>query len=743
MRIRNRLLILVLAILVPSFLAAALAVSYVYREEQKSQAQSVSESARAFALMVDNELQARTAILRTLSTSPALQHGQLREFYDHARRMAPGWDTVIVLADLDGRQLLNTRKPFGAALPQRRSSNVGELMRIGGPAGIYVSDLFMAPIGKAPDYTVQVPVVIGGAVRYHLLLGVHVATLQKLVERQQFRGNWTATIVDRQGVVLARSRHPERFVGKPVRAYSRNLLAAAREGVYDSLTLEGTDVRAFFSTVPMSDWKVLISIPVSEIRRVPLEAAAMLALLMATLLAAGVLAARRLAERAIVPIEYLGRSADLLGQGKEMDYRPQGIVEIDSVALRMQEAGRQIRQSQQELERRVAEAVAQAERAQGALLKAQKLESLGRLTGGIAHEFNNLLQTLSTALQLAELTTTQEKIKGLVQTCRKTVQRATALTGQLGAFGRIQEARQETVDAGSQLASALQLLRGALREDIRLEVDCEEALWPVTVEPLQFDLALLNLAVNARDAMPRGGLLRIEARKMHTPPQPLSPGDWVRLRVSDEGCGMAPEVLAHALDPFFTTKGQGQGSGLGLAQAYAFATQSQGLLVLDSAPGAGTRVDIWLPRAHQAVSGGAAAPAELPAPAPRGAVLFVEDDPLVREAVGQALRECGFDVLAAEDGEQAVALLEGGARPGVVFSDIVMPGAVSGIDLATFVRQRFPRLPVVLATGYTKRQVALPGVQVLAKPYPIEKLVTLLAAAAGGSREAQLDTAMR
>ena len=731
MRIRNRLLILVLAILVPSFIAAALAVSYVYREEQKSQVQSVSESARAFALTVDNELQARTAVLRTLATSPALQQGELRAFYEHARRMAPGPGTVIVLADLDGRQLLNTRKPFGAALPQRRSSNIGELMRKGGPGGTYVSDLFMAPIGKAPDYTVQVPVTIGGEVRYHLLLGINVATLQKLMERQQFREHWTGTIVDRQGVVLARSRLPERFVGKPIRAYSRKLLAASREGVYDSRTLEGTDVRAFFSTVPMSDWKVLVSIPVSEIRRVPLQAAALLGVLMAALLAAGLLAAHRLARRAIVPIEYLGRSADLLGQGLAPDYQAQGIAEIDSVGQRMLEAGRQVRQSQQELERRVAEAVAQTERVQGALLKAQKLESLGRLTGGIAHEFNNLLQTLSTALQLAELTTTQEKIKQLVQTCRKTVQRATALTGQLGAFGRIQEARQETVDAGEQLASALQLVRGALREDIRLEVDCEEPLWPVTVEPLQFDLALLNLAVNARDAMPRGGLLRIEARRMSDPPQPLAPGDWVRLRVADEGHGMAPEVLAHALDPFFTTKGQGQGSGLGLAQAYAFATQSQGLLQLDSAPAAGTRVDIWLPRARQPVSDNAAAPTALPAPATRGTVLFVEDDPLVREAVGQALRECGFAVLAAEDGERALALLDGGARPSVVFSDIVMPGTVSGIDLADAVRQRFPRLPVVLATGYTERQVALPGVQVLAKPYPIEKLVTLLASAAG------------
>jgi CheY-like chemotaxis protein len=255
----------------------------------------------------------------------------------------------------------------------------------------------------------------------------------------------------------------------------------------------------------------------------------------------------------------------------------------------------------------------------------------------------------------------------------------------------------------------------------------------VKVEPLQFDLALLNLAVNARDAMPRGGVLRIEARNIHhgaTPaPAPLAPGDYVRVSVSDSGSGMTPEVLARALDPFYTTKAQGQGTGLGLAQAYAFALQSQGLLQIDSEPGKGTRVDIWLPRAQ-----GAAPAPELAAtstspealPRGRGSVLFVEDDPLVREAVSHALEEAGFEVLAAHDGEQAVALLDGGARPAVVFSDIVMPGAISGIDLADIVRRRDPALPVVLATGYTERQPAIPGVQVLAKPYPIERLVSLL-----------------
>jgi len=737
MRIRTRLLILVLSVLVPSFIAAALAVSYVYREEQTSQTRSVAEATRAFALLVDHELRGRAAILRTLAGSPTLYEGNLKGFYDYARRIAPGPETVIVLSDLDGRQLVNTRQPYGAALPARRVANIGELMRRHGSDTTLVSDMFMAPVGKRPDYAIQVPVKIGGELRYFLAVGINVSALQPLLDRQDFRSEWIVTLVDRRGMVLARSRHPEQFVGKPIRAYSRDLISASSEGVYASRTLDGIDVRAFFSTVPSADWKVLVSIPVSEIRHVPLKAAAMLAAVMAALLAAGVMAAHRLARHAIAPIEYLGRSADALGQGKELHYQPQGVAEIDNVALRMAEAGRQILQAQHELERRVAEAVAATEHAQSALLKSQKLEALGRLTGGIAHEFNNLLQTLSTALQLAELSNKDDKVRGLIQTCKKTVQRATALTGQLGSFGRIQEARQETVDACLQLRSARQLMSGALRPDIDLQIECDEPAWPVTVEPLQFDLALLNLTVNARDAMPQGGVLRIEARNVTlshpaagSGPAALAPGDYVRVSVSDTGSGMPPDVLARALDPFYTTKGQGRGTGLGLPQAYAFALQSQGLLQIDSTPGKGTRVEIHLPRARQEAAAPAGAPAEAPLPRARGSVLFVEDDPLVHEAVSRALEEAGFDVMAAEDGERAVALLDEGLRPAVVFSDIVMPGALSGIDLAAIVRRRHPELPVVLATGYTERQPSLPGVQVLAKPYPIERLVSLLASVA-------------
>jgi signal transduction histidine kinase/CheY-like chemotaxis protein len=727
MRIRTRLLVLVLSILVPSFMAAVLAVAYLYNEEQAAQARGMTEATRAFSLLVNNELQRRTSDLRALANAPSLARGDFPEFFEHARRVAAAPDTTVLLIDPEGRQLLNTRAPLGAALPARRASNLAELMRRHGSDKALISDLFLDPVDHERRFSIQVPVRIGAQLRYFLVMRTDAGSMQRLFESQHFPREWIATIIDRNGVLVARSRDPGQWVGQPMRESSRMRVNTNKEGFYQTRSFDGIDVRAFFSTVPDSDWKVLVSIPIDEIRRAPLQAAALLGGLMALLLVLGVLAARRFANRAIEPIEYLGRSAESLGQGEPLAWQPQGVAELDSVGRRMAEASRQIRDSTTQLEQRVAEAVTATERAQRALLQSQKLEALGRLTGGIAHEFNNLLQTLTTALQLAEMTSTQPKVQKLIETCKRTVSRATALTGQLGSFGRVQEARLATVDMARQAKSAVQLMKGALRGDITVVLNCEKDAWPVTIEPLQFDLALLNLAINARDAMPGGGVLRIEVSNLALaqPPDKLAPGDYVLVAMTDNGSGMSPEVLARALDPFFTTKTIGHGSGLGLPQAYAFASQSQGTLVLHSRQGEGTRVEIYLPRAISSV-------AEEPLPAGgakargKGTVLFVEDDALVREAVVPALEDCGFTLLVADDGEAALRMLDEGARPDVVFSDIVMPGRISGIDLAGLVRQRDPTLPVVLATGYTEQQAAVPGVRILAKPYAIEKVVALL-----------------
>jgi C4-dicarboxylate-specific signal transduction histidine kinase/CheY-like chemotaxis protein len=732
MRTRTRFLLLVLSILVPSFIAAALAVAYVYRDAQQAQNRSMTETTRAMALLVDNELGTKETLLRTLAGSPALEEGHLAAFHEHARRVAPPPASAVVLFDLEGRPLLNSRLPIDGPLPQRRASNIGELMKRYGADRTLVSDLFRAQVTGRYDFAVQVPVRSGTRIRYMLSMGVNADALQRLLQRQRLPQGWLASIVDRNGIVVARSRNPERYVGQPVRAATRARLAIPGDQMYESRSLDGVDSRVFASSVPAADWKILLSVPRSELRAAPLRAAALLGGLMALLLVVGLAAAHRFATRAIASIESLGRSARALGEGAEVRYAPAGWAELDSVAQHLADASTRIRHGQTEMEARVAAAIAATERAQSALLKNQKLEALGRLTGGIAHEYNNLLQTLTTALQLAAFATREEKVKGLIQTCQRTVARATTLTGQLGSFGRLQEARLTTVDVREQLRSAVQLMKGSLRGDVAVEVHCEDGLWPVTLEPLQFDVALLNLATNARDAMPDGGLLRLEARNVAIDGahDSLARGDYVLVSMVDSGSGMQPAIMARALDPFFTTKPPGQGTGLGLPQAYAFATQAGGTLTLDSIPGIGTRVDLYLARAGDDL---APAPGgeERAAPAHgSGSVLFVEDDALVREAVMRALQESGFEVMAAEDGEAALRLLESGPRPDAVFSDIVMPGQVSGIDLAAILRQRYPGLPVILATGYTEQQVAVPGVQVLAKPYAIEQLVALLSKAA-------------
>ncbi len=724
MRIRTRLLILVLSVLVPSFIAAGLAILFVFEEQRQAQATSAAETTRAFALLVDSELQSKASLLRALAAAPSLTRGDLAEFYVHARQVTPTSEEAVVLFSLDGKQLLNTRLPLGSELPQRHHSNLAELARQHGDDDALVSDMFVAPLSQKHEFTIQVPVHNGQALRYHLALGIDADLLQRLIARQHLRDDPVITILDRNGVVVARSVNGALFVGKPARERTRLAVRAAMAGSYDIVNLDDVPVTVFFNTVPGCDWKVLLSVPRRAILRAPLHAAAMLGVAMALLLALGTLAARRLSNRALEPIDYLGLAARKLGRGEQLVHKPQGLPEIDTVAQQMAHASTLIHHAKHELEQRVAEAVATTERAQGALLKSQKLEALGRLTGGIAHEFNNLLQTLTTALQAIELITTQAPVKNLVQTSMRTVRRAAALTGQLGSFGRLQEARLVTIDVAAQIGSALQLIQGALGPAIKLELECERGLWPVTTEPLQFDLALLNLAINARDAMPGGGLLRIEAHNVA--PQDGATSGEVCIRVSDTGTGMPPEVLARALDPFFTTKPQGQGSGLGLAQAYAFATQSQGRLQLDSEMGKGTRVDIFLPRALDQPAPRVADDAQASPRHGQGTVLFVEDDALVREAVAPALRTCGFEVLVAENGDAALRMLDQGARPDVVFSDIVMPGKVGGIELAGIVRERFPGLKVVLASGYTEQQAAIPGVRVLAKPYAIERVVELL-----------------
>lgn len=729
MRIRNQLLLLVLSILLPAMLASALAVAYVYREGQEFEESSMSESARALALLIQDQLQTKEAILRTLSNSPSLQKGDLATFYEYAKSVSPSPENTIVLTDESGRQWLNTRRPFGAELPTSRHPDIQALMQQHGADNTLVSDLFVGQVAKQQDFVVQVPVTIKNGRRYFLSMASHASRLQDAISKQNFSSSWIVTVVDRKGIVLARSRDPQSHIGRSVRERTRQALASAYQGIYDSATFDDIPVKVFFHRVADSDWSVLISVPQKELRDVPLRAAAFLGGILLLLLGGAVVAAQWFTARAYRPVEHLGRAAEQLGQGREVTYTPQGVHEIDAVGRQLAESSAQIRLSTQLLEQRVAEAVAQTEQAQQALQRSQKLEALGRLTGGIAHEFNNLLQTLVTALQVAKLTSNQERVQSLLDTCRKAVDRATALTGKLSAFGRLQESRQTTIDLNEQIRVFENLIKSVLPSNIELNLQLEDNLWPVTLDTVQLELALLNIAINARDAMPSGGVFTVKTsqRYMANLPDSLPAGEYVRICLDDTGQGMSSEVLAKALDPFFTTKEVGKGSGLGLPQAYGFARQSQGTLILTSREGKGTTVEIILPRASGPVTEAAVSTeTALPHVIHNGSVLFVEDDPLVREAVAPALGNAGFVVRVAASADEALVMLEADNKVDILFSDIMMPGQLNGIGLARTVQERYPKIKVFLATGYTDQHVQHEGVTLISKPYETSEVVRML-----------------
>lgn len=743
MRIRTRLLMLILSILFPAVVVASVALWYVYQEQRKAEVAGTKEAVRALSLLADRELLAMDGILRTLAAAPALHRGDLRAFYDQARRVAPPGHSVIVVTDPEGRQLLNSRQPFGGPLPKGRS-NLMALRRVKGPQGTVVSDLFVAPVGKRPDIAVQIPVEVDGRLRYYLAMGLAAERLVPLLVQQGLPQQWTASLTDRQGRVIARSRDAQKYIGMSVRpALRARIQAGEQSGVHQGVTLSGIQTMAFFSRAPLSGWTVILSVPLEEIRRPAIYAATGFAAMIVLMLALSIAGAHWYARRTAAPIERLRRSAEALGAGEPVAALSSGMAEADAVSRALADAAARIRDNEAELERKVAEAVAAAERAQRALLQGQKLEALGRLTAGIAHDFNNVLQTLSGALQLIPLTQDRARVQALAETCQRAIARATTLTGQMRSFGTVQDARLATVDPAMAVHNVLPMLKNALPNNVELALDLQPApdgLWPVTIDPLQMELALLNLVINARDAMPAGGRVSVALRNETLPAAvqgqvqgqgqaaELAPGDYLRVSVADTGTGMSQDTLARALEPFYTTKGVDKGTGLGLPQAYGFAVQSNGKLVLDSAPGSGTTVTIWLPRAGGAATaveeGARAASPDLQAA--EGLVLFVEDDPLVRETMLAALVTAGFEVRAAASGDEALAVLESGAPVRQVFSDIVMPGAIGGVELARIVLTRFPQVRIVLATGYTDSRVNLPGVRLLAKPYDIAELYQAL-----------------
>ena len=386
------------------------------------------------------------------------------------------------------------------------------------------------------------------------------------------------------------------------------------------------------------------------------------------------------------------------------------------------------------------EAQARLAQTQEALRQSQKMEAVGQLTGGVAHDFNNLLQIV-----VGNLETLQRKLPDELPRLRRAAdhamagaRRATNLTQHLLAFSRRQPLSPRPVAINRLVQDMSEMLRRALGELIEIHTRLEEELWPVELDENQLEIALLNLAVNSRDAMPEGGRLAIETFNIdawtRTDGIDLPDGDLVALRVVDTGSGMIADVLAHAFEPFYTTKAIGQGTGLGLSQVYGFVTQSGGGVHIDSQPGQGTHITMYFPRFTGTLDSPSPEKPSDAADAPvRGTILVVEDDPDVRGYTVDTVRELGYEVLEARDGPSALRVLSQ-ATPGsidLLFTDVVLPGGMNGQQLAKQAAQQHPTLKVLFASGYPRDAIVHhgrldPGVQLIPKPFVQSALATRL-----------------
>ena len=379
--------------------------------------------------------------------------------------------------------------------------------------------------------------------------------------------------------------------------------------------------------------------------------------------------------------------------------------------------------------------------AEETLRQAQKMEAIGKLTGGIAHDFNNLLQAVGTALHLIEQRAGDGPVKTPLKLATQAVQRGAALTQHLLTFSRRQRLEPKSVRVDTLVQGMGDLLERTLGGTIAIRMEMQPDLWPALVDPNQLEMAILNLAINARDAMPDGGTLTIRTGNLphdaSDRPADLPPGDFVRIAVIDDGVGMSQDVAARAFEPFFTTKGVGRGTGLGLSTVHGLTAQSGGTTTLDTAPGAGTTISLHLPRApaemetatpslNSASPGNAmlAAPAEAPSCRPTS-ILLVEDETLVRLATSTTLTQAGFRVIEAAGGAEALEILAREPNLDVMVTDYAMPG-MTGLELARALRAKRPDIPVLMVTGYAEMPKGSPmvnGTEILQKPYQADALV--------------------
>ncbi len=646
--------------MLPTVVFAAFSVLYLLRVERERVANATIAQSEYTMALVDTQLQRHLAALDVLSSSISIESRNWGEFYWRVQRLLavnPHWES-IVLIDLQQRaEIFDLRRPFGDPVPVA-AAHEPNLQRVIAKGEQLVGDI---ETHEHPIIWLYVPVRVDGRIAYVIAAGLKPRVFQDLLLSYVTPGT-TAGIVDADGQFVARTLDYAERVGTPATQFVRDAIRSGSGGIYSGTTYEGLKNYTAYDVSPFSGWSAHIAV-----------ASGSLDTPRWSFVAAGIAALAGLVLGAFLIMLVL----------RDMSER---------------------------------------RRAEEMLRQSQKMEAIGQLTGGIAHDFNNLLTAIIGNLDMIRRRAVgNDRMQRMADNALEAARKGAKLSSQLLAFSRSQRMDIGPVDLSQLLSGMSGLLTQSVGPSVHVDVRINDDARYTISDANQLELALLNLAVNARDAMPGGGSLIIRAQRVCVAEGHLKPGDYVELSVQDTGSGMTEEVRRRAIEPFYTTKPTGQGTGLGLSQVYGVAGESGGTLLIDSEPGRGTTVRLILPASEPPVE-----PVESQSQRQRVApgsreqihVLVVDDDRLVRRFMSDSLRSLKYDVTDVENGQEALEALER-EHFDVLVADFAMPG-MNGAEVARAARERQPGIKILMVSGYADSEAveaALGSARQLRKPF--------------------------
>ncbi|MGI3899885.1 MAG: ATP-binding protein [Janthinobacterium lividum] len=741
---------LCLGILIPTLVfVGVLLWRYAASERVRAEEESKALS-HGLAVALDREINGVLTTLQALGTSPSLQTGNLATFYAQVTEIRRLQGIHISLRDVEGRTVLTTRAPLGTVVPVPPLLAETDHDVIASGRGT-VSNVFTSSTTGQPVFQiVSAPIQVDGKATFLLAASLDLDYLVDVLRREDLPHGWVGVLVDRNDIVAVRTEHQQDYAGRTTTPDFR-AHASGDGGTYYGLDKLGHRALVGYARSRLTGWAA-VAIVGADVVNAPLRRSlVILVALGATLglIATGI--ALVIGRRVDEAMRRLRDAAEAIGHGRQIEPPQTPIAEFNQVGLALSTAGRQLQDRGRErdaseaalrdmtasLENQVKSRTAALMKTEEALRQSQKMEAVGQLTGGLAHDFNNLLTGISGSLELLGTRVRQGRTADLdryIVAAQGASKRAAALTHRLLAFSRRQTLDPKPTDVNRLVIDMADLIRRTVGPEITVKIVDMVVLWTALVDESQLENALLNLCINARDAMPDGGRITVETANRCMDDRAateldLPPGQYLSLSVSDTGTGMPQEVIDRAFEPFYTTKPLGQGTGLGLSMIYGFARQSGGQVLIHSELGIGSTVCLYLPRHHGSEEAGEAAVdhGEASRAEAGQTVLVVDDEPTIRMLAGDVLSELGYGSLEAEDGPSGLRILQSKARIDLLITDVGLPGGMNGRQVADAARVLRPGLKVLFITGYAENAVVgnghlEPGMAVLTKPFDMTVL---------------------